>query len=427
MSRMLAGRRHARRVLSLEALEDRQLFDASMTCLAREPAAQASLVEVVAEHPDNLGSSESGGASVASRKSFVIDADGNGRLDVSELQRWLQWWSQSRQPSAPRSQPEAPVAEPPTVGEPSSLPLVPDYGGADDWHLNQVNAPEAWSAGYTGEGVTVAVIDTGADLNHSELRNRLWTNDDEVPGNGRDDDGNGYIDDTHGWDFVNDDNRPQDSNGHGTHVASLIVGARDGVGTTGAAYGAEVMVLQGLGADGVGSTRDIAQAIRYAVDEGADIVNLSLSGAASKSIESAMRYAEQNGVLVVAASGNDSASTPSAPASLSGALTNVLAVGAVDQSGQLADFSNRPTPSTVMVHAPGVRLKAAVPDGFARMSGTSMATPMVAAVAALAKSAAPNLSGDELRSLLVDHAMETEGDWLMVDAAATVAAARRAA
>lgn len=329
----------------------------------------------------------------SSANDMPLDANGDGRVDAGELRSWLARWRKRR--AAPKPEP---VAAPRPM--PDVLPGVDDFGGKFDWHLNTINAPEAWAAGHSGEGVTVAVIDTGADLRHPELRGRLWTNDGEIAGNGRDDDGNGFIDDIHGWDFVQEDATPQDRNGHGTHVASLIVAARDGVGSTGAAYGSELMVLQGLGADGVGDTRDIARAVRYAVDEGADIINVSLSSARSTSLEAAIRYASQHGVLVVAAAGNRGAAGPSAPASLSRSLTNVLAVGAFGQDSRLASFSNR-AGGAVQVVAPGVRLRAAVPGGYAAYTGTSMAAPLVSSVAALALSANPHLTAAQLRELIV--------------------------
>ena len=124
-----------------------------------------------------------------------------------------------------------------TNPNPTPFPDVPYYGGASDWNLNAINAPEVWARGYTGSGVVVAVIDSGVDYRHPELANNMWVNSGEIAGNGRDDDGNGYVDDYRGWDFADNDNNPLDIHGHGTHVAGIIAAAKDGAGTTGVASG----------------------------------------------------------------------------------------------------------------------------------------------------------------------------------------------
>ena len=318
-----------------------------------------------------------------------------------ELRAALQLYLQLlQQREAAESAPAAPAKAPRAGAQPRPLASVPDYGAPSQWNLNAVNAPEAWAAGHYGQGVTVAVIDTGAQWRHSQLRDSIWKNRGEVAGNGVDDDGNGYVDDLIGWDFVGDDNNPDDLNGHGTHVSGVIAAARDGDALTGVAYGSQLMVLRALDDRGVGSTQDIAAAVRYAVDNGADIVNLSLGGARSPALEAAVQYAAQRGVLIVAAAGNDGGESPNSPASLSGALSSVISVGAVDQAGQPAAFTNRGG-GAVQIVAPGVRIGSTVPGGGAFYSGTSMAAPHVSGVAALALSAAPNLTSAALRSLLV--------------------------
>lgn len=398
------GRATTRRTLRIESLETRTMMHSEALEIAAPPVSHRANSAVEA-------------SSLQSR--LTLDANGDGRVELSEMRAFLTRWKQRS--TTPPLTPVNDAVSP----QPDVLPEVADFGGPADWHLNAIRAPEAWAAGHTGAGVTVAVIDTGVDLQHAEIRHSLWTNPDEIPGNGRDDDQNGFVDDIHGWDFAHNDATPQDRNGHGTHVSSLIVGARNGTGSTGAAYGAELMVLQGLGPNGVGDSRDIARAVRYAVDEGADIINISLSGAQSSSLDSALRYANSRGVLVVAAAGNRGLDRPSAPASSSQSLESVLSVGAFDKNEQLASFSNR-AGDAVQVVAPGVRLRAAVPGGFALYSGTSMAAPLAAGVAALALSAAPDLSAAQLRDLLVNGASpgvlgdDSHGS---VNAAATVAQA----
>jgi subtilisin family serine protease len=302
-----------------------------------------------------------------------------------------------------------PAPEPAPDPEPGTdvpFPDVPDFGGPNDWNLNRINAPEAWAQGHTGEGVVVAVVDTGVDGSHRELTRSMWVNPGEIPGNGIDDDGNGYVDDVAGWDFVADDNTPNDANGHGTHVAGTIAAANDGYGSTGVAFDATIMPVRVLDAGGSGSIYDVAAGIRYAVDNGADVINLSLGGGYSSVLYSALAYAAENGVFVVAAAGNESAVAPGYPASFSSRLTNVLSVGAFDSADSRASFSNRVgTSGALQVDAPGVGIYSSLPGNrYALYSGTSMATPHVAGLAALALSANPGLTPEALRTLIVDGA-----------------------
>lgn len=306
------------------------------------------------------------------------------------------------------------------------FPDVDYFGGTNDWNLNSINAPEVWAQGYTGEGVVVAVVDTGVDASHSELSSTMWVNEGEIPGNGIDDDANGFVDDIAGWDFADGDNTPTDLHGHGTHVAGIIAAANDGVGTTGVAYGATIMPVRVLDADGSGSLYDVALGIRYAVDNGADVINLSLGGGYSSSLSSALAYAEQHGVFVVAAAGNDAGATPVYPAAFSGDLVNVLSVGAYNSADALASFSNDVgTSGAVQVDAPGVSIYSTLPGNlYGYLSGTSMATPHVAGVAALALSANSDLTPETLRTLIVegaDRAITGSDSFGGVNAAVTVA------
>jgi hypothetical protein len=268
-----------------------------------------------------------------------------------------------------------PVAQPNVPS--TAFPDVAYFGGANDWNLNAINAPEAWARGYTGQGAVVAVIDTGVDLNHPELVNQLWVNPGEIAGNGLDDDHNGFIDDLNGWDFVDNDRLPEDGNGHGTHVAGTIAAARNGIGSTGVAYGADIMAIRVLDNNGSGTDADVAAGIRYAAANGADIINLSLGGGYSSSIFSAIQYAQQRNVLVVAAAGNESAADPGYPAQHSATLNNVLSVGAHSSSNTIASFSNDVgSGGAVQVDAPGVSIYSSYRGGgTASLSGTSMATP----------------------------------------------------
>ncbi len=229
----------------------------------------------------------------------------------------------------------------PTKSAPvNRLPEVIDFGDSRQWSLNAIGAPEAWAAGYTGQGVTIAVVDTGIDLDHPDLVHSLYVNGGERPGNGIDDDGNGYIDDVHGYDFADRDAVANDTHGHGTHVAGTIVAANNGFGATGVAPNAKIIPVRVLG-NGTGQASDVAAGIRYAANLGADIINLSLGGGYSSAIGSAIDYARSLGSFVVAAAGNSSASVPNYPARFSATDSNVISVGAYTSTGAKAGFSNR--------------------------------------------------------------------------------------
>ena len=259
--------------------------------------------------------------------------------------------------------------------------------------------------------MVVAIVDTGIDLGHVDVEANIWTNVGEIAGNGIDDDHNGYVDDIHGWDFANRDNNPQDQNNHGTHVAEIVAAESNGFGATGVAFNATVMPVQVLGTNGSGASYNVAAGIRYAVDNGADVVNLSLGGGGvSRSISSALTYAQQHDVLVVvAASGNSVTSIPDYPARYSESLTNVISVGAHNQSNRIADFSNDVGfTNTVQVDAPGVSVySTVVGNRYSWFSGTSMAVPQVAGLAVLTISANPNLSASQVRNLIVGGATRT--------------------
>jgi subtilisin family serine protease len=300
---------------------------------------------------------------------------------------------------------------PPTVLPGTSTPVtnniqplteVAYFGGSREWNINAIGAPEAWAAGYSGQGVTVAVIDTGVDLDHPDLVNNLFVNHGEIPGNGIDDDGNGFVDDVHGYDFADVDANPDDVTGHGTHVAGIIAASRNGFGATGVAPNATILPVRVLGSNGTGSTNAVAAGIRYAAEMGADIINLSLGGGYSRAIDVAIDYAHSLGSLIVAAAGNESAAVPSFPARFSATDSNVISVGATSSSGALAGFSNDVGGSgAIQVDAPGVGIFSTyVGGGFATLSGTSMASPHVAGLAALMLSSNPSLTSPELRALL---------------------------
>ena len=268
---------------------------------------------------------------------------------------------------------------------------TPDLGG-NLWGLDNINAPEVWSggnsfSGVTGYGSTVAVIDTGVDLDHPEFQGRI----------------------TNGYDFVDNDNNADDGNGHGTHVAGTIGGANDGRGITGVAPDASIMPIRVLGNDGYGYTSDIIAGVYWATDNGADVINLSLGGGGySQAMADAIAYASNNGSVVVMAAGNSGGRSPDYPAAH--AVDHGIAVGAVNQQKSMAGFSNRAGTTTLdYVTAPGVNIYSSVPGGgYSSFSGTSMATPHVAGLAGLLKSYDNSMSAESIENLIIESAYNSE-------------------
>jgi subtilisin family serine protease len=255
-----------------------------------------------------------------------------------------------------------------------------------------INLLEAWKATKGLQEVVVAVIDTGVDINHPDLKDVIWVNSGEISGNGKDDDGNGYVDDVHGWDFFNNNNSVyniEDGDEHGTHVAGTIAAALNGSGISGAAPGVRIMPLKFLGPGGIGTTSDAVRAVEYAKSKGVKIMNMSWG---SYAYDFALRNAiRDSGALIIAAAGNDGVNNdlkPIYPASFN--LPNVISVAAVDNRGRLASFSNYGGYS-VHVAAPGEAILSTVPRGnnvdysnaYAFYHGTSMAAPHVSGAAAL--------------------------------------------
>jgi len=177
---------------------------------------------------------------------------------------------------------------------------------ADMWGLYKINAPAAWDITTGSDSVVIAVVDTGLDYNHPDIAGRVWTNSGEIPGNGIDDDGNGFIDDVRGWDFAYGDNDPMDGYGHGTHVSGTIAAAtNNGLGVAGITWAGKILPVKGLDDSGSGYDSTLALAMRYAADNGADVMNNSWGGSGvSQTIQDAVDYAYALGCIVVAAAGN---------------------------------------------------------------------------------------------------------------------------
>jgi subtilisin family serine protease len=281
-----------------------------------------------------------------------------------------------------------------------------DRALAAQWELtgdSPMGARSAWGLS-TGGNVTVAVIDTGAQLDHPDLVANLWTNTGEIPGNGIDDDHNGFVDDVHGYNFVGHNGTPADDNGHGTNVAGII-GARgnNGLGVTGVAWRVKLMIVKVLDAGGTGTVYDVADGIDYAVANGARIINLSMAGPDDDpALEAAIGAARDAGVLIVAAAGNAGANldtTAAYPAS--SPSTDVISVASTDEQGKLAPGSSFGS-ATVDVTAPGENIDStAVGSGYGVRSGTSQAAAHVSGVLALMAAAQPSAGAQTLRTQLL--------------------------
>lgn len=248
-----------------------------------------------------------------------------------------------------------------------------------------IDMPETWDISTGGPGCLVAVIDTGTQWNHPDLDANIWANAGEIAGNGIDDDGNGYVDDVRGWDFFDNDNNPDDGDGHGTHTAGTIAAeSNNGTGVAGVAWNCKIMPLRFLGPEG-GATSDAVKALDYAVAKGVKVSNNSWGGGSySTALYNAIANSRAAGHVFVAAAGNDGVNTDNSPHYPSAYnLDNIIAVAATDNNDRLASFSNYGA-STVDLGAPGVDIASTYSgSNYVWSSGTSMAAPHVAGVVAL--------------------------------------------
>ena len=286
-----------------------------------------------------------------------------------------------------------------TLASPAA-PNDPLY--SDQWALAQVGATCAWASTVGSADVTVAVVDSGVDMSHPDLVDRLRTD---------------------GRDFVDGDDDPSDENGHGTNVAGIIAATLDnGEGIVGLAPGVSILPIRVMNAKGAGSDRAIARGVRYAADQGAKVINLSLGATltidadtVSAQVTSAIRYAQEKGALIVVAAGNDFLPLENA---IVGDNPDVLVVAATDENDIKADFSN--SGPWVGVTAPGVHILSTMPtydvyltsevprsERFSKnydyMSGTSQATPFVSALAALLFSAHPDWDALQVEQAIKEH------------------------
>lgn len=276
-----------------------------------------------------------------------------------------------------------------------------------------IGALSAWSVTTGSDSIVVAVIDTGVDYTHPDLAANIWTNPGEIAGNGIDDDGNGYIDDVHGWDFINNDNDPMDDNGHGTHCAGVIgaVG-NNGIGVSGIDQKVKIMPLKFLRADGSGDVAASLNAIAYARKMGADVISCSWGGTAkSQALEDAI---SSTNVLFACAAGNSGVNTdiiPQYPSCFTEA--QIISVAASNTKDGIPSYSNY-GPVSVDVAAPGDGILSLYPTSlgsqYMSMKGTSMATPHVAGLAALLLSQKSSLTPAELKSLIMSN-VDTISAW----------------
>ncbi|GDY11058.1 hypothetical protein LBMAG52_45460 [Planctomycetia bacterium] len=362
-------------------------------------------------------------------------ASGAGELDVVNLPRGL---AVNTAITRLRNNPSIAFAEPNWVFTAQATSNDPYYTSGNLWGMygdatsptNQFGsqAGEVWASGNVGSSsVVVGIIDEGIDYNHPDLAANIWTNPGEVVGNGVDDDGNGYIDDIHGWDFSNNDNSIFDGttsdsvDRHGTHVAGTIGGVGgNGQGVAGVAWNVTMISAKFLGPTG-GYLSDAVEALDYLTNlktrYGVNVVASNNSwggGGFSSSLQSAITRAANAGILFVAAAGNDgvnndsTASYPSNYNTTAGAgYDNVIAVAAIDRSGNLASFSNYGA-TTVDLGAPGVSINSTLPfNTYGSYSGTSMATPHVTGAAALYAASHPGATANAIRTALLNSALAT--------------------
>jgi subtilisin family serine protease len=272
-----------------------------------------------------------------------------------------------------------------------------------------IDAPEAWDVTTGSRDVVVAIVDSGVDYTHPDLAANLWHNPGETPGDGIDNDHDGYVDDVYGINSITGSGDPMDENGHGTHVAGTIgaVG-NNGVGVSGVNWNVQIMALKFLAADGSGATADAIKCLNYATAMRQRGVNVKLTsnswggGGYEQALRDAIARTASAGMLFVAAAGNDGSdndATGSYPASYD--VPNVVSVAATDRFDALADFSNYGA-ATVDLAAPGVDIVSTLKGGgYGFMSGTSMATPHVSGVAALAWSADEGATYQEIKAALL--------------------------
>jgi len=314
-----------------------------------------------------------------------------------------------------KKNPDIEYVEPNWIIKLSSNDLPKDTAFKKQWGLKNtgssggkagedINVTKAWDITQGSKDVKIAVIDTGIDYTHPDLKNQIDVNLAELNGKpGVDDDGNGFIDDVYGYNFSAKSGDPMDGHGHGTHCAGVIGAEHNQQGIAGVMANVKIVPIKFLSDDGSGEEIDAVAAIDYAIKRGVKVMSNSWGGGEkSQALEDAIKKADEAGIVFVAAAGNEYAnndSTESYPANYD--VINVVSVGAFTNKGSKASFSNYGSHS-VHVFAPGQDIYSTVnKGGYASMSGTSMATPHVSGVVGLLLSKEPNLSPFEIRERLI--------------------------
>ena len=272
--------------------------------------------------------------------------------------------------------------------------------------MDQIRAPLAWDTHVGEQTFSIAIIDTGVDYGHEDLVSNVWTNAGEIPGNGVDDDGNGYVDDMHGWDFYNNDNDPMDDNSHGTHCAGTLGGqGNNGIGVVGVNWNCRIVGVKFLGGGGSGTIEGAIGAVQYCAANQFKVSNNSwgAGGDTGQSLKDAIQAAgDEFGHVFIAAAGNGGYNGAIYPGAYD--CSNIICVGATNSSEAMAGFSQYHVVE-VDLAAPGVDVLSTVPgNGYASKSGTSMSTPHVAGAVGLVASLIPEASAEHIKSLILDTA-----------------------
>ncbi|HEY8805567.1 MAG TPA: S8 family serine peptidase [Clostridium sp.] len=307
--------------------------------------------------------------------------------------------------------PNVEYAEPNYISKLSSSPSMEPYFNKM-WGLNNtttkgidIDVENAWKTTTGNPNLVVGIIDTGIDYNHEDLKSNIWTNTKEIAGNGIDDDNDGYIDDYNGWNFAYDTNNSYDDNSHGTHVSGIIAASANGKGIVGVAPTVKIMPLKAADDQGDLYTSDVISAIQYGISHGVKLFNCSF-GCEDFSQTEYDAFKNSNALFVCAAGNGDANGNglnndnaiKNYPSSFD--LPNIISVASMETDGTLSTFSNYGLVS-VDIAAPGRDIYSTVPGGYGYKSGTSMATPYVTGVAALALSTNMNLTPIEIKNSIM--------------------------
>ncbi len=313
-------------------------------------------------------------------------------------------------------QPQIEYAERVPLDRRTVTPNDPNYGPGSQWFLAQVNAEQAWNASLGNSNIVLAVVDDAVDIDHPDLSPVLWTNSGEIAGNGQDDDNNGYVDDVNGADVANGSGDPRPGSPvadftHGTHVAGIAAAATDnGVGVASMGFGISLMSLRC--ADNSSSLTSTYQGVLYAIENGANVVNMSYgSSFHSNTYQNLIDWGYQNNVTMIAAAGNDDVNSVFYPAG----YDHVIAVAATQGSDAKASFSNYDDGSGwIDISAPGTSILSTVPvavGSYDYKQGTSMASPLVAGLAGLMLSLNDQLTPDDIETCLESNVDPVTGSY----------------